>query len=134
MILAGVGWAAYTICGKAAANPLASTAANFCICLPILCVILFPWMSSASVTGFVLAAICGSATSGLGYALWYRVLPGLQQSTAAVVQLSVPIIAIVAGTVLLGEVLTSDVVIAAVLVIAGIGWAVTSQSALKHRS
>ena len=134
MTLAGIGWAAYTICGKAAANPLESTAANFCICLPILCVVLFPWMTSASGTGLILAALCGGVTSGLGYALWYRVLPNLQQSTAAVVQLSVPIVAIVAGAVLLGEELTRDVLISAVLVVAGIGWAVTSQSSPKHRS
>lgn len=134
MAAAGIGWAAYTICGKEAANPLAATAANFCLCLPILCVFLFPWLQSGTIWGCMLAIVCGAVTSGLGYALWYRVLPGLQQSTAAVVQLSVPVIAIVAGAVLLGERLTYGVILAAVLVIAGIGWAVTSRSAPRRRS
>lgn len=134
MTLAGVGWAAYTICGKAAANPLASTAANFCACLPILIVLLFPWIKVTSATGIFLAIVCGAVTSGLGYALWYHVLPDLQQSTAAVVQLSVPIIAIVSGALVLGETLTADILLAAVLVVAGIGWAVTSRSAPKRHS
>ena len=134
MALAGVGWAAYTICGKGAANPLAATAANFCVCLPVLCVVLFPWLQAATLWGYGVAVLCGAVTSGLGYALWYRVLPELQQSTAAVVQLSVPVIAIVAGSILLGESLTIDVLLSAALVIAGIGWAVTSRSAPARRS
>ena len=134
MTLAGLGWAAYTICGKEAANPLAATAANFCMCLPILCVLLFPWLQAATLWGVVLAFVCGAVTSGLGYALWYRVLPGLQQSTAAVVQLSVPIIAILSGAALLGERLTWDVLVAAALVVAGIGWAVTLRSVPTRRS
>ena len=65
-------------------------------------------------------------TSGLGYALWYAVLPRLAQATAAVVQLSVPIIAIVAGAVILGEEVNALIVAAAALVLGGISWAVTS--------
>lgn len=134
MALAGLGWAVYTICGRSSKNPLASTAANFCICLPILVACLFPWISQPSLTGVLLAAVCGGLTSGLGYALWYRVLPDLQQSVAAVVQLSVPIIAIISGTLLLGESLSITVLTAAALVIFGIGLAVISRSARGDRN
>ena len=134
MTVAGLGWAAYTLVGKSESNPLAATAANFCLCLPLMLIALFSWVQSASLSGVVLAVISGAVTSGLGYALWYRVLPGLQQSTAAVVQLSVPIIAILAGALLLGEDLSSEVMLAAALVIAGIGLAVTSQSSPKDRT
>ena len=127
MALAGLGWAVYTICGRSSKNPLASTAANFCICLPILVLCLFPWISQPSLTGVLLAAV-------LGYALWYRVLPDLQQSVAAVVQLSVPIIAIISGALLLGETLSGTVLAAAALVVAGIGLAVTSRSVRADRS
>lgn len=128
MVLAGVGWAAYTISGRAAREPLATTAANFCICLPVLTVVLIPWLETATLPGVGVAIVCGAVTSGLGYALWYRVLPHIQQGVAAVVQLSVPVIAIIGGTVLLGESLTLKVVFAAALVVLGIGFAVTSRS------
>jgi drug/metabolite transporter (DMT)-like permease len=65
-------------------------------------------------------------TSGLGYALWYYVLPQLDVQTAPVVQLSVPIIAIAAGALLLGEAITLPIGVAAALVLGGIALAVTS--------
>lgn len=71
--------------------------------------------------------ISGAVTSGLGYALWYAVLREMNGVTAAVVQLSVPVIAIVAGALLLGEAVTPLVLIAAVMVLGGIGWAVTAR-------
>lgn len=127
MCLAGVGWAAYTIAGRGSANPLATTGANFILCLPLLALLLFRSGFEADVQGFILAVVCGAVTSGLGYALWYSVLTQMQGTTAAVVQLSVPVIAIFAGVVLLGEVVTPIVLIAAALVVGGIGWSVTAK-------
>lgn len=129
MTVAGLGWAAYTISGKGSRNPLAATAANFALCLPLLLVLMFPFLKTAAPTGIALAVLCGAVTSGLGYALWYNVLTDLQQSVAAVVQLSVPIIAIVGGALLLGEIISLATVLAAALVVCGIGWAVTARSA-----
>ncbi|AEI94680.1 DMT family transporter [Roseobacter litoralis] len=134
MISAGLGWAAYTISGKAEANPLAATAANFLICLPFLFILTFAFIEQASGIGVLLAVLCGALTSGLGYALWYSVLPNLQQSVAAVVQLSVPIIAILAGALVLNERLSLEIAVAAALVVAGIGLAVTKQSSPRDRS
>lgn len=134
MVIAGLGWAVYSISGRAEGDPLAVTAANFLLCLPFMCLLLIGPTLNASVTGVALAIVCGGLTSGLGYALWYSVLPRMAQSTAAVVQLSVPVIAILAGTVLLGEPLTWLVVLAAVLVVSGIGLAVTSRSVQADRS
>lgn len=128
MVMAGLGWAAYTLTGKNARNPLAETATNFAVCLPMLIVLTLPFIQNTSPEGVLLAMICGAFTSGLGYALWYLVLPDLQRSIAAVVQLSVPIIAILAGVLLLGEAVTMPVIAAAALVISGIGLAVTGQS------
>ncbi|MEP0050022.1 MAG: DMT family transporter [Roseobacter sp.] len=128
MVVAGVGWAVYTLSGKNAENPLGDTAANFAICLPILALLTLPFVEKVTMTGVSLAVICGALTSGLGYALWYKVLPDLQRSVAAVVQLSVPIIAIFLGAILLGESVTLPVFAAATLVIVGISLAVTKQS------
>jgi drug/metabolite transporter (DMT)-like permease len=47
------------------------------------------------------ACIAGTLTSGLGYAIWYRVLNAATH--AATVQLSVPMIATLGGVLLLGE-------------------------------
>ena len=134
MVLAGIGWAIYTLSGKSSRHPLATTAANFVICAPITLVLSLPFLSHATAAGVAIAIVCGALTSGLGYALWYRVLPDLQQNVAPVVQLSVPVIAIFAGSVLLGEELTATVLLAAALVIAGIALAVTKRSPQADRS
>ncbi|MDG1352205.1 MAG: DMT family transporter [Sulfitobacter sp.] len=129
MVLAGLGWAAYTIAGRGAADPLAATAANFVLCLPMLAVFLLIMGISpeGDAWGIALAVLCGAITSGLGYALWYTVLRQMRGTTAAVVQLSVPVIAIAAGAVLLDEQIEPLVLLAAALVVGGIGWAVTAK-------
>lgn len=133
MIAAGIGWAAYTISGRGASDPLGATAANFVLCLPVVALMMLWTPLRFDTTGLLLAIASGAITSGLGYALWYRVLPRLLAETAAVVQLSVPIIAILAGGVLLGEALTPPLLLAAALVIGGIALAVTSQSSPADR-
>ncbi|WP_299412627.1 DMT family transporter [uncultured Sulfitobacter sp.] len=127
MVLAGLGWAAYSIAGRGALDPLAATGASFVLCLPVLTVLLAAAGLSGNAWGVLLAVVCGAVTSGLGYALWYSVLRQMRGTTAAVVQLSVPVIAIVAGAVLLGEAVSTLVIIATLLVLGGIGWAVTAK-------
>lgn len=134
MVLAGLGWAAYTLAGRGAKDPLASTAANFVVATPLLASVLFVGTLHISPAGVALAILSGAVTSGLGYALWYSVLPRLEGQTAAVVQLSVPIIAILAGVALLGEVVTGTIVIAAALVLGGIALAVISPKPQARRS
>ena len=122
MALAGLGWAAYTLIGQKATDPLAASAANFVLCLPVvLCVWLLTGLQGATFGGVVTAIIAGAITSGLGYALWYRVVPQLSTTVAAVAQLSVPVIAVAAGVALLGEPLTSRLLLAGGLVLGGIG-------------
>ena len=125
MVLAGLGWAAYTIVGRRATDPLAATTANFVLCLPMVLVLLAGTGAHFSPVGVALGGICGGLTSGLGYALWYRVLPRLGGPTAAVVQLSVPILAILAGALALSEPVGGTLILAAGLVVGGIAWAVT---------
>ncbi len=129
MVAAGIGWAAYTIIGRRAADPLAATAANFLLCLPMVLILLAGTGLTVSFTGVALGILCGGLTSGLGYALWYHVLPQIAGPTAAIVQLSVPILAILAGVLLLGEALGLLLVLATVLVIGGIAWAISAPPA-----
>lgn len=125
MVIAGLGWAAYTLAGRGAPDALGATAANFVWTLPVMGLLLLGPALEVSAPGAALAVICGGVTSGLGYALWYAVLPRLAASTAAVVQLSVPVIAIAGGAALLAEPPGLAVLFAAVLVIGGIALAVT---------
>ena len=126
MTAAGIGWAAYSLVGRSEPDALAGTAANFVVALPLTALVLIvsggEWRMTG--VGYGLAIISGAVTSGMGYALWYRVLPQLAPTTAAVVQLSVPIIAILGGVLLLGEVASLRLVLGAALVLGGIALAV----------
>lgn len=77
--------------------------------------------------GFWMAVLAGAVTSGIGYSMWYTVLPQLRGSTAAVTQLTVPVIAIAGGAVLLSESVTPQLIVAALLVLGGVLLAVTSR-------
>jgi drug/metabolite transporter (DMT)-like permease len=141
MVAAGVGWAAYSISGRHARDSLLVTAANFIWCLPLVALthlsqglghgLGFGLNYSAGALG--LGILCGAVTSGLGYALWYHVLPQIRQSSAAIVQLSVPIIAVLAGSVLLREPITFAILAGGAMVLLGIAIAVTAQTRARAR-
>lgn len=57
-------------------------------------------------SGIGAAIVSGALASGVGYAIWYMALCGLNAIRAATVQLSVPVIAAVGGLVFLGEPVT----------------------------
>lgn len=127
MVLAGVGWGLYSLAGRGAKEPLADTAANFILAVPMfwLPMLFLPVQLDAVATtqiGVVLAVICGAVTSGLGYALWYTVLPRLGASVGGLVQLTVPVIAILGGVALLGEAVSWRLVGASALVLGGIAY------------
>jgi drug/metabolite transporter (DMT)-like permease len=126
MVIAGLGWAAYSIAGRSSKKPLSSTTANFIMSVPI--VLLFSIASPPQFTliGGVLAVLAGSITSGVGYALWYSVLAHLSAQTAAVIQLSVPIIAIAAGAIFLHEPVGMELLFSAILVLGGIAISILS--------
>ena len=123
MALAGVGWGVFSLRGRGSRDPLGDMGISFVALLPM-ALVLMVLGGGWSLSGVVAAVICGGVTSGLGYALWYRVLPQIAATTGAVAQLSVPVIAIIAGAILLGEVITFDIVMASVVVLGGIGVAV----------
>lgn len=122
MVVAAVGWGLYSLRGRGVSDPLRATAGNFLFALaPALALGLW-WPDGVSPTGrgILLAVVSGAVTSGMGYALWYSLLPRLGASVAAVAQLSAPVIALAAGAVLLGEEITLRAVLAAALVLGGV--------------
>lgn len=128
MALAGVAWGVYTLRGRGATDPLGETAANFGRALPfVLLTALVPGPRHASGQGVALAITSGAVASGLGYALWYRALPGLTAARAATLQLAVPVLAALGGVAFLGEALTPRLLVSSVLVLGGIGLAVRAR-------
>ncbi|MDD4882591.1 MAG: DMT family transporter [Gallionellaceae bacterium] len=122
MLAAGVAWGVYSIRGKRAGDATRVTAGNFLRAVPIAAglSLLTANASALDAAGFAYAVASGALASGIGYAIWYTVLPTLTATKAATVQLSVPVIAALGGIVLLGEHLSLRLVLAAIAVLGGI--------------
>jgi drug/metabolite transporter (DMT)-like permease len=125
MILSGLCWAAYSLLGRGSARPLEDTAGNFLRCLPLAVLLLAIGLSGQlpPMDGVVYAILSGAIASGLGYAVWYAVLPALPRTRAAIIQLSVPVIAALAAVPLLGETASLRLVVSAILILGGIALA-----------
>lgn len=133
MVLAGLAWACYSLIGRGAGDPLASTAGNFLRATPLGVLMLLAFAGSWQVDGLGLlyALLSGALTSGLGYALWYAALKGLSAIQGASVQLSVPVIAALLGSLLLAESLSLRLLLVSAMTLGGIGlvlWGKSRQS------
>jgi drug/metabolite transporter (DMT)-like permease len=129
MGLAGVAWGLYSLRGRGARDPLADTAGNFARALPFAAAVSLVTLRGIDVTprGAALAVASGAAASGLGYVVWYAALPGLTATRAAIVQLSVPLLAAAAGAALLAETITLRFVVASAVILGGVGLAVAAR-------
>lgn len=123
MSVAGIAWGAYSLMGRGSTRPIETTAGNFLraavfgALLSAVSLGVFAWDGR----GALLAVLSGAVASGLGYAIWYTVLPSLRATHAATVQLSVPVIAAIGGVLLLGERLSPRLVLCSVAILGGIG-------------
>jgi len=119
---AGVAWGLYSLHGRGAEDPLASTAANFLRALPLAALLLVIMFDRRQLTpiGLLLAVLSGAVTSGVGYAIWYAAVRRLTASAAAVVQLSAPVLATYAGVAWLDEALTLRIVLSSIAILGGI--------------
>lgn len=130
MLGAGIGWGVYSLRGKGGGDSLKVTAGNFTRALPMtlaLSLALWP-RTSLDPAGAGYAFLSGALASGVGYAIWYTALPSLTSTTAATVQLSVPILAAAGGVFFLGEPLTLRLLVASVAIIGGIALVVLTAS------
>jgi drug/metabolite transporter (DMT)-like permease len=131
MLAAGVAWGAYSLLGRGQGDPLAATAANFARSL----VFAAPFVAASATslratgTGLALAATSGAITSGVGYSLWYAVLPALGATRAAAVQLAVPVLTPLAAALLLAEPVTPRLAAAGAAILGGIALAVVRPAA-----
>jgi drug/metabolite transporter (DMT)-like permease len=127
MMTAGVAWATYSLLGRTVATPIRSTSGNFLRAVPMALLAMALLRSGLhwDGAGALLAVGSGAVASGLGYALWYRLLPHLKAIQAATLQLSVPVLAAVGAVVWLGEPLTLRAGMASAAVLGGIALVVT---------
>ena len=122
MLVAGIAWGVYSIRGKGAGDPTIISAGNFLRTIPFVVVLTVVTLSNQSldIAGGWYAVASGALASGLGYAIWYSVLPSLKSTTASTVQLSVPVIAAVAGIIFLSEPVTLRFALASIALLGGI--------------
>jgi drug/metabolite transporter (DMT)-like permease len=122
MLCAGVAWGVYSLRGKGAADPIATTAGNFIRAVPFAIAVSAGTFAHMSIdgSGLLFAALSGALTSGVGYVIWYAALKELRSATAATVQLSVPLIAALGGIALLGEPLTARLALSSIAILGGI--------------
>ena len=122
MVSAGVCWGVYSLRGRRSREPLVGTAHNFARAVPVVLLIaLWQWPARHYTTaGVLLAIVSGALTSGVGYALWYTVLPHLTTWRAALVQLLTPVLTAVAAVVMLGEAMSVRLLVSGTVIIAGV--------------
>jgi drug/metabolite transporter (DMT)-like permease len=125
MVVAGLCWAAYTLIGRGSTTPLADTGGNFIRTLPVAALLVAAGLALQipSPRAAIYAAASGALASGVGYAIWYAVLPQLTRTRAAIVQLTVPAIAAAGGVLLIGEPLTPRLIIATLAILGGVAFA-----------
>lgn len=127
MLGAGLAWGVYSLRGKGTAYPMQVTAGNFMRAAPVavaLSTVMWVFKVAAPMSvdsaGLAYAVASGALTSGLGYVVWYTALPALKTTTAATVQLSVPVLAALGGIVFLGEAVTLRLALASAAILGGI--------------
>ena len=134
MVGAGVAWGLYSLWGRGSTDPIADTAGNFLRSLPFAAALLLLHVDTLAMDarGLVGALASGALASGLGYVLWYRVLPRLGALRAASLQLAVPPLAAVAGVALLGESLDATRLIAGAAILGGIAVVLRGRRVATH--
>ncbi|MGE5209326.1 MAG: DMT family transporter [Alphaproteobacteria bacterium] len=122
MIGAGVAWGVYSLRGATAGDAIAATAGNFLRAIPFAILTSLGAIRSTHLNslGLIYAITSGAVTSGLGYVIWYIALPSLKATSAATVQLSVPVLAATGGILFLHESITVRYVSASLAVLGGI--------------
>lgn len=125
MVLAGLSWAGYTLIGRGSSAALADTAGNFIRCAPVALLLIGVGLATRlpSPVAVFYAIASGAVASGLGYAIWYAAVPNLTRTRAAIVQLTVPVIAAAGGVMFIAEPLTQRLLVASAGVIGGVGLA-----------
>jgi len=122
MVISGIAWAVYSVIGKSSTNALLNTTDNFfkATIFAIIFMLFFINEFKFDLYTSFLAILSGSITSGLGYLIWYELLPKIQITTASVLQLIVPILAIFLSVIILDEKFSLELAISTFIILFGI--------------
>jgi drug/metabolite transporter (DMT)-like permease len=129
MTVSGVAWGSFSLLARGAHDPVAANAGNFLWCLlPAVIVNLLSVQEfEASLTGLMLGALSGAVATGFGYIMWYLALRNLPATHAATVQLSMPALVALGGTLFLSEPLTVRLLTASAAMLGGIALVFTQR-------
>lgn len=129
MLCAGFAWGVYSLHGRSATDPTSVTAGNFLRAVPVTLLLSLLTLNNFVFdnSGFWYAVASGAIASGLGYAVWYKVLPRLTATYAASVQLSVPVIAALGGVIILDEMISLRLIFSAIAILGGIALVVINK-------
>lgn len=129
MLASGAAWGVYSLRGRQAADATHATAGNFLRAagLALLASLLIPSTLYFANSGIYYAGLSGALTSGVGYAIWYSVVPRLSVTVAATVQLTVPVLASMGGIAWLSESLSVRILIAFIAILGGVALTIMNQ-------
>src|SRR5205823_5902772 len=100
MLSAGLAWGVYSLRGKVKGpsgldtDAISASTGNFLRAIPFAALVsaIMIRQTHLDSLGAGYALVSGAITSGIGYVIWYTVLPELRAASAAVVQLSAPVL------------------------------------------
>lgn len=123
MGISGACWGGYTLCGRNAAQAMSVTTGNFLRCIPLgLTALLYAllWEQTPALPAVACALAAGGFASGLGYALWYHLLPRYDLMSSSIIQLSIPVVTAVLAVPVLAEPVTLRLLLCGVCILGGI--------------
>ena len=134
MAVAGISWGIYSLRGRGSRSPVTVTRDNFLRSTPFVLLISLIFLDNLYITftGAFFAALSGGLTSAIGYVIWYAALRNHSATSAALVQLLVPVLAALGGVVLLSEALTVRLLLSSAMIIGGVALALTQRKNSKR--
>ena len=122
MTISGISWGIYSVLGKKSKDALYNTFDNFfkAFLFVLIFMLFFVNEFKADLYTSFLAILSGAITSALGYLIWYEILPKIEITTASILQLLVPVIAIFLSVIFLDEIVSMQLVFSSFLILFGI--------------
>jgi drug/metabolite transporter (DMT)-like permease len=119
----GAAWGVYTAAGRRAGDPRLATTANFVLLGAVVAVPTAVGVAAGlpvSAAGVVWGIVMGAGTTAFAYVAWYACQRSMTGTAAGSAQLLIPVITTLGAVLLLGERLSWTLLVAAVLVAAGL--------------
>ncbi|MGN1038730.1 MAG: DMT family transporter [Mailhella sp.] len=137
MICSGLSWGAYCLCGRSVSSAVMATAGNFARCLPLGLLTLAAglWNSVLpQASALWCAAAAGILATGLGYILWYSILPQYDLISSSIIQLSIPVVTAILAVPLLDEQITFRLILCSIFILGGICLAIGQKTSPNSHS